>query len=111
MNVERQSQGGSTRKGYKKAFKGRCRKCGEQGHKATDCKSDKKGVCFKCGEDGHYARDCPKKGSPEGSGGTRMFVGIAECAMTGPGNYKYSEFLLERVCSISNEYWDGEVSS
>ncbi len=95
MNVERQSQGGSTRKCYKKAFKGRCRKCGKQGHKATDCKSDKKGICFKCGEDGHYTRNCRNKGSQEGSGGTRIFVGMTECAMTGLGNYKYSAFLLD----------------
>lgn len=44
---------------------GKCRKCGKQGHKAADCKSDKKGVCFNCGKDGHFARDCPEKKKDE----------------------------------------------
>jgi hypothetical protein len=59
----------------KKRFKGDCRKCGKQGHKAADCPSgggDKKSAggggnknkavtCYECGDKGHYARECPKK--------------------------------------------------
>ena len=59
----------------KRRFKGKCRKCGKQGHKAVNCKSDKKGVCFECGEDGHFARDCPNKDKDK-TGKLGMFVGI-----------------------------------
>ena len=64
-------------------FKGKCHKCGKQGHRAKDCRSkpsegktdksekvvnqvvgDKKDKskikCFNCGEMGHYANKCPK---------------------------------------------------
>ena len=56
----------------KRRFKGKCRKCGKQGHKAVDCKSNKQGVCFECGEDGHFARNCPKKNASK----LGMFVGV-----------------------------------
>mmetsp|Transcript_8639 Transcript_8639/g.17702 ORF Transcript_8639/g.17702 Transcript_8639/m.17702 type:complete len:112 (-) Transcript_8639:633-968(-) len=47
MNVERQGQGAPARRHYKKPFKGKCsRKCGKQGHKASDCKSDKMEFAF-----------------------------------------------------------------
>ena len=59
----------------KRRFKGKCRKCGKQGHKAVDCKSDMKGVCFECGEDGHFARDCPNK-DKSSTGKLGMCVGI-----------------------------------
>ena len=59
----------------KRRFKGKCHKCGKQGHKAVNCKSDKKGVCFECGEDGHFARDCPNKDKDK-TGKLGMFVGI-----------------------------------
>ena len=61
----------------KRKFKGRCRKCGIQGHKASECKSDKKGVCYHCGEDGHFARDCPKKDNSNPGTNLGMFVGMA----------------------------------
>ena len=67
-------------------FKGFCKKCGKQGHKATDCNSkpkheaknnsgqkDKSKVkCYRCGKMGHYAKDCPKKDVETG-----LFVGMA----------------------------------
>ena len=59
----------------KRRFKGKCRKCGKQGHNAVDCKSDMKGVCFECGEDGHFARDCPNK-DKSSTGKLGMLVGI-----------------------------------
>ena len=68
---------------YKKPFKGKCRKCGIVGHKASDCRSNKKGICFECGEDGHFARDCPKRNKGTGNeakeGMMGMFVGMAFC--------------------------------
>jgi hypothetical protein len=70
------------RKGYKK-FKGKCRNCGKQGHKAADCWYNKNqdgdnkggnenkgnggddggfnGYCFVCGKKGHRASDCRQK--------------------------------------------------
>ena len=56
LNVEKGKSGGFTKK-----FKGKCRKCGKQGHKASECKGDKKKVCFNCQKEGHFARDCPEK--------------------------------------------------
>ena len=68
-----------------KQFKGKCRKCGKQGHKKADCRSNKKGVCFECGKDGHYAKDCPEKmkDDKKTAGQTGMFVGILLCQMIG----------------------------
>ena len=72
----------------KKKFKGKCRKCGKQGHKAAECRSSKQGVCFECGEDGHFARDCPNKKEAAKMG---MFVGITMSAVdtkaTGNGKF------------------------
>ena len=70
-------------KGAWRTFKGKCNKCGRQGHRARDCRSTgnsnnsgekdierPKVKCYSCGGFGHIARDCPKK---EESG---MFVGM-----------------------------------
>ena len=66
----------TTGKGGWKAFKGKCNKCGKQGHKARDCNtghgetkntnSNKtfSGKCFKCGDSGHMARDSKKTRLP-----------------------------------------------
>ena len=71
-----------TRSKFTKKFKGRCRKCGKQGHKASDCRSDKKGVCFNCGQDGHFSKNCPQKKVVEKGNSndtsTGMFVGMVE---------------------------------
>ncbi len=65
-----------------KKFKGDCRKCGEQGHKAADCRvksgnensgatggaNDPKNAgvtCCACQAKGHCARDCPDKKKEE----------------------------------------------
>jgi transposase InsO family protein len=81
MTVEGNQKGGQGGgKRFTKKFKGRCRNCGKQGHKKSECRSDKKGVCFNCGEDGHFARDCPKPkkdGDKRPSEGTGMFIGMA----------------------------------
>jgi hypothetical protein len=53
--------------GFKKKFKGKCRNCGKQGHKAAECKSDKKRVCFTCGKEGHFSRECPDKSNGKDS--------------------------------------------
>ena len=61
--------------GFKRQFKGRCRKCGKYGHLARDCKSGghssghsgqgdrppKK--CYYCGRIGHIKKDCLKRKS------------------------------------------------
>jgi len=70
-------------KGAWRPFKGKCNKCGRQGHRARDCISngnsnnsgekdiEKPNVkCYSCSGFGHIARDCQKK---EESG---MFVGM-----------------------------------
>jgi hypothetical protein len=62
-----------------KKFKGKCRKCGKQGHKADDCRSNNK-VCFECGKEGHFARECPdKKSKDTDTKDTGMFVGMLWC--------------------------------
>ena len=74
-------------------FKGLCRNCGKQGHKAADCRSKantagtkkKEGKtvgikCFNCNKfAGHYARDCPEqtKGTQNAGAESGMFVGCA----------------------------------
>lgn len=84
FNVEGKQQGfgkgGKTKWFGSKKFKGKCRKCGQQGHKATECQSKKK-VCFECGKEGHFARECPSKGKV-GQGQTGMFVGVVWCQET-----------------------------
>ncbi len=48
-------------------FKGKCHKCGEQGHKVSDCPengdggSTIKGACHSCGKQGHKEKDCWEK--------------------------------------------------
>jgi hypothetical protein len=58
-------------KGGWRAFKGKCNKCGKQGHKARDCNSHRnnekresgktKIKCFNCKGFGHIAQECPRK--------------------------------------------------
>ena len=74
-------------------FKGDCRSCGKQGHKASECcsksnvagdkghKDKKAGIkCFNCNKfAGHYAKDCPEKKKTKASDKkkeTGMFVGM-----------------------------------
>ncbi len=48
-------------------FKGKCHKCGERGHKASNCPqngdrgSTIKGTCHSCGKAGHKEKDCWEK--------------------------------------------------
>ncbi len=67
---------GKTKWTGSKKFKCKCRQCGQQGHKATECRSNKK-VCFECGKVNHFARDYPNKGYSQGH--TNMFVGMLWC--------------------------------
>ncbi|KAI2497049.1 hypothetical protein MHU86_17475 [Fragilaria crotonensis] len=92
-------------KGGWKAFKGKCNKCGKQGHKARDCNSTgenknanlgKKftGKCFKCGDMGHMARDCKKVGSTAENG---MFVGMS---IAGRGKTVYEDSLKKDQATV-----------
>jgi hypothetical protein len=65
---------GSTRQKGKpwKKFKGYCRTCGKQGHKAGECtqnttSGNETRRCHNCGKVGHLIKDCPnpKKGNDE----------------------------------------------
>jgi hypothetical protein len=40
-------------------FKGRCYKCGKQGHKGSDCQTGL--ICFNCRKKGHQSYDCKAK--------------------------------------------------
>lgn len=42
------------------AFRGECRACGQEGHRATDCPDKPAAVCSNCKEDGHTAHECKK---------------------------------------------------
>ena len=80
-------------KGYKKKFKGACRICGKQGHKAADCWENEKnkkdkvkagdqkrfpGKCFYCGKVGHRQTDCfKKKKDKEASNGSAGGANVA----------------------------------
>ena len=54
-----------------KQYKGRCTKCGEYGHKSSDCKKDQRNVddgmttgrgpCYICGKFGHHAHECKSR--------------------------------------------------
>jgi gag-polypeptide of LTR copia-type/Zinc knuckle len=79
-------------KGGWRQFKGKCNKCGKQGHKARDCdqsnnnnnsgkqeNAKSKVKCFKCQGFGHIAKDCPRNGE------SGMFVGMTH---HGHGNWE-----------------------
>ncbi len=78
MKADRASK--SSKSKFGRRFKGGCRKCGKQGHKASDCRSGKKGVCLYCGEDGHFAKNCPKNVDNKATL-TGMFVRMVEHSM------------------------------
>jgi hypothetical protein len=62
----------------KKRFKGTCNKCGKQGHKSANCRSESKGsdggnsnknkdvTCYKCQQKGHYAGSCKNERKEKG---------------------------------------------
>ena len=82
LNVEKGSDK-KKKRGPKKAFKGRCRNCGEQGHKSFECEKEKKTSCYECGKEGHFARDCPqKKDKDKDKKNLGMFVGMCYCQET-----------------------------
>jgi hypothetical protein len=82
-------------------FKGTCRNCGRQGHRANECRSKPAGTkpekpkpiatvgkglkCFNCNKfAGHLSKDCPEprrdntNTKPKESNETGMFVGVCE---------------------------------
>ena len=74
---------GALGKGKGGSFKGKCHKCGQEGHKAEHCPGKGKGnggksgkgnrmenvQCWKCGGYGHYGKDCWNKGGGAKGGG------------------------------------------
>jgi hypothetical protein len=88
LSTDNRKTGGS----YKK-FKGLCRECGKQGHKAENCwqKNGNAGMnrvggsggksftgdCYNCGKSGHMSRNCPDKQGGGNKAHQGMFVGVA----------------------------------
>ena len=71
------------RKPWRK-FKGKCRECGVQGHKAVNCptfhsRGKETRRCFKCGKVGHLIKDCTDK-SPNDNGPSKpsLFIGSVD---------------------------------
>jgi Zinc knuckle len=72
-----------------KKFKGFCRYCGMQGHKASDCTVKKQRIdtsngnkgenlknnCFNCGKPGHYSKNCTDKKYNNLGWQQKLFVG------------------------------------
>ena len=94
MNVEKGSDKKKQKRGPKKAFKGRCRNCGKQGHKSFECDKEKKIGCYECGKEGHMARDCPEKKNKENN--NNFFVGMCYCQEVGEDEEDF-------VGSVSND--------
>jgi hypothetical protein len=99
----------------------KCNKCGKQGHKAQDCRSNGErnngnvknsnrvqnsfsGKCFKCGEVGHRAEHCRNRGR-----NSEMFVGMAiHEARNGEelmvqNDINLEKFALEILSDIAND--------
>jgi Zinc knuckle len=75
QSVETTKEKGSQEIEVGRNFKGFCRYCGMQGHKASDCAVKKqrmntengnkgentKNNCFNYGKPGHYSKNCPER--------------------------------------------------
>ena len=98
----------SSGKGGWRAFKGKCNKCGKQGHRAQDCRTNINNndngerenaklrvKCYNCGGFGHIAKECPKKVE------SGMFVG-----MTIHGAESQEDDVMENVNSTQDYYFD-----
>ena len=106
-------------------FKGQCRNCGKQGHKASECRSKsnvagdrghkekKTGIkCFNCNKfGGHYAKDCPeekRKKANQDTKETGMFLGMCtqknehyECDSLPASQTRKEE---KEVCAVTDDY-------
>ena len=98
----------SSGKGGWRAFKGKCNKCGKQGHRARDCRTNINNndngerenaklrvKCYNCGGFGHIAKECPKKVE------SGMFVG-----MTIHGAESREDDVMKNVNSTQDYYFD-----
>jgi len=60
--VEPQVRRGPKRFGRGRQFRQKCYNCGNFGHIAPNCTSEKKGdECYNCGMSGHIARECSEE--------------------------------------------------
>ncbi len=98
----------SSGKGGWRAFQGKCNKCGKQGHRARDCRTNINNndngerenaklrvKCYNCGGFGYIAKESPKKVE------SGMFVG-----MTIHGAESREDDVMKNVNSTQDYYFD-----
>ena len=92
----------NTGSGFRRKFKGKCRACGKQGHKAASCRSGQnkfQGKCHYCSKQGHKMFECRKKKRDEGSNDEAANANSEEVVMTTMEKLKYEWCQEIKPCS------------